>query len=154
MTQRAADTDANSAGDAPSVDPPVAGVLLVYPTLRNPCCWCVTGALWVLPADIGRGWAHEGEHAFCWGDDGALQALLPALPPHVMCVTTAGDMLLPAHKHAGRLCQAIDAAATAGDSLLTVHGPLYRGHGCGLAHFWEAKATRWIGRVLLGEVAD
>ena len=26
--------------------PPVAALLLVYPTIRNPCCWCIAGGLW------------------------------------------------------------------------------------------------------------
>ena len=42
--------------------PPVAALMLVYPTIRNPCCWCIMGGLWVLPGSIGEGWAAEGEH--------------------------------------------------------------------------------------------
>ncbi len=42
--------------------PPVAALLLVYPTIRNPCCWCIAGGLWILPGSIGAGWPANAEH--------------------------------------------------------------------------------------------
>ena len=37
--------------------PPVCALLLAYPTLRNPCCWCIAGGLWLPLGNIGSGWA-------------------------------------------------------------------------------------------------
>ena len=96
-------------GAAAALAPPVAALLLVYPTIRNPCCWCMAGGLWVLPGCIGSSWAAEGEHAYCLQGAAAMAELLPALPPRVCSVTTGGDMLLPTHKHAGALLGAIRA---------------------------------------------
>lgn len=42
--------------------PPVAALMLVYPTIRNPCCWCIAGGLWILPGSIGAGWPANAEH--------------------------------------------------------------------------------------------
>lgn len=41
---------------------PVAALLLVYPTIRNPCCWCIAGGLWILPGSIGSDWPASNEH--------------------------------------------------------------------------------------------
>ena len=87
--------------------PPVAALLLVYPTIRNPCCWCIAGGLWILPGAIGSSWAAEGEHSYCLQSEAALSELLPALPSRICSVTTKGDMLLPTFKHAGLLIDAV-----------------------------------------------
>ena len=44
------------------VRPPVAALLLVYPTIRNPSCWCIAGGLWILPGSIGANWPANAEH--------------------------------------------------------------------------------------------
>lgn len=46
----------------PHPRPPVAALMLVYPTIRNPCCWCIAGGLWILPGYIGASWPAEAEH--------------------------------------------------------------------------------------------
>jgi acetyl esterase/lipase len=150
--------------------PPVAAAVLVYPTLRNPCCWCIVGGLWVAPAGWGSCWAHEGQHRYCWANEERWQELASRLPPKVFAVTSSGDLLLPTDKHAGALIGALrahhgllpqaaaaDAAARqqqlsggggGGDDTIMIehlhHASLLAQHGFGLREFWAPQVRAWL----------
>ncbi|GMI02585.1 hypothetical protein TrVE_jg13788 [Triparma verrucosa] len=116
--------------------PPIHAALLIYPTLRSPTCWCVAGGLWIVPSIFGqRFFKDKGEHCFCYGScPSAMSRLMPTLPPHVMCVTVSGDMLLPAFKHSRILVAAMEKAGKVARYLHA--GPFYLYHGCGLHSCW------------------
>ena len=124
VAERRREQEAAATTTAVQRKPPakVAALVLVYPTIRNPCCWCIVGGLWVGPACVGHGWAAAGEHRYCWQESSRmLDELLPALPAAVCAVTTAGDLLLPMEKHSGALIAAMRsatavAATAAGES--------------------------------------
>ena len=134
--------------EAETRKPPVRTLVLVYPTLRNPCCWCIVGGLWVAPAGIGRGWAADddtgGQHRYCWGEDDQLQELLASLPQHILAVTSTGDMLLPTEKHAGRLIAAVRAARGSDSAEHWHHSSMLAYHGFGLRAFWAERAREWV----------
>ena len=99
--------------------PPIAALLLFYPTLRSPSCACIAGGVFV-PSSLGawsggsygEHWpltASNGQHAYCWASGAALRRLLPALPRPLCVVTARGDMLLPTGKHGGKLIAAVAA---------------------------------------------
>jgi hypothetical protein len=170
------------------VRPPVAALLLVYPTIRNPSCWCIAGGLWVLPGSIGANWPANAEHvsiachvytnanvstsvrvseavltvgtvrgqAYCLQSDAALRELLPSLPRKICSITTRGDMLLPTHKHAGLLVDAVREYGTfhGGVDLMTIEGPVTSGHGCGLRDWWEDESRQWLYDVIVEPGAD
>ena len=129
--------------------PPILAVLLIYPTLRSPTCWCVAGGLWVVPSLFGeRGFSNSGDHCTCFGASGeAMGVLLPTLPQFVMCATVAGDMLLPAHKHSALLVRALEKyrGEKAGGDVRYAHGgPFYLWHGVGMHRSWTDQADKWI----------
>ena len=142
--------------------PPVASLLLVYPTLRNPCCWCIAGGTWLVPSFVGETWSIEGkgnQHAYCYATDEALDRLVTCLDGiPVMCVTTSSDLLLPTFKHGGRLVDRIKKKKNQNQNqpleVYHVHGKwklFGRGHGHGIVPYWSSMASKWIHRVLIAK---
>ena len=95
-------------GDDNTHHPAIKAVLLIYPTIRSPTCWCIVGGLHAIPSFLGKTMEDANEHKFCYGSNkSAMERLLPTLPENVLCLTVNGDMLLPAHKHSGILIKAM-----------------------------------------------
>ena len=85
-----------------------------------------------------------------------MQELLPALPRRICSITTRGDMLLPTHKHAGVVVDAVREYATfhGGVDLMTIEGPLTSNHGCGLRDWWGDESRQWLLDVLVETDTD
>ena len=60
-------------------------------------------------------------------------------------------MLLPTHKHAGVVVDAVREYATfhGGVDLMTIEGPLTSNHGCGLQDWWGDESRQWLLDVLV-----
>ena len=65
-------------------------------------------------------------------------------------------MLLPTHKHAGVVVDAVREYATfhGGVDLMTVEGPLTANHGCGLRDWWADESRQWLLDVLVETDTD
>jgi hypothetical protein len=65
-------------------------------------------------------------------------------------------MLLPTHKHAGVLVDAVReyGAFHGGVELMTIEGPLTSNHGCGLRDWWGDESRQWLHDVLVESDAD
>ena len=65
-------------------------------------------------------------------------------------------MLLPTHKHAGVLVDAVRQYSTfhGGVVLMTIEGPLTSNHGCGLREWWGDEARQWLHDVLVSADTD
>lgn len=65
-------------------------------------------------------------------------------------------MLLPTHKHAGVLVDAVREYGTfhGGVDLMTIEGPLTSNHGCGLREWWGDESRQWLHDVLIEPDAD
>jgi len=128
--------------------PKIAAALLVYPTLRSPTCWCITGGLWILPSNIGLSWPNTNQHKFCFSSNvHAMAALVPTLPAQILTVTVPGDLLLPPLKHSVLLCRSVRNFRKCGKGGGVVHvhcGPFWLPHGCGLHEDWGSKARVWM----------
>ena len=65
-------------------------------------------------------------------------------------------MLLPTHKHAGVLLDAVRKYGIfhGGVDLMTIDGPLTSNHGCGLRDWWGDESRQWLHDVLVEPNAD
>jgi dienelactone hydrolase len=88
--------------------PPVAALVAVDPTMRNPRCWCGLTPAWVARR-VGQ------QHRWCYTTDEALDRLAPRLPASVLGLATSGLLAAPVERLARR-----------------VGGDLVQGRG----HFW------------------
>lgn len=60
-------------------------------------------------------------------------------------------MLLPTHKHAGVLIDAVREYGVfhGGIDLMTIEGPITANHGCGLRDWWGDQSRQWLLDVLI-----
>ena len=134
--------------------PNVASVLLMYPTLRNPCCWCITGGIWFPDVTNSQQWPRNNptdQHYHCYATTLALHDLVLSLNTiPVFIATSAADLLLPTYKNGGKLALALKSFRTSftQPGLQHVHSavpPLIGpSHGHGLHSYWVQKAVVFI----------
>jgi hypothetical protein len=137
--------------------PKINNVVLVYPTLRSPTCWCIAGGLWPIPSMFGKSFKPSGEHLTCFTcNDSTMGSLIESMPSNIMCVTVAGDLLLPSHKHSDILIKCIKSSKynTRSNDNHSSHssnvvyernvGPWWLYHGCGLHVSWSHSVHRFL----------